>query len=502
MLMVIPTDRRKPLRVFCLLILGIAVALTGPLTAPAAEETEAEPGIGELERRIAELEAAVEALRARPAGAAGEEIAELQRRIDLLAAELEKLRLGEAAADTPPESKYGLGPAASRVYGKKRGVSIGGYGEMLYENFDARNESGNSSGKENRLDFLRGVLYFGYKFNDRIVFNSEVEFEHSSTDRGGEVSLEFAYLDFLLSEGANVRTGLVMIPAGFLNELHEPPVFLGARRPDVERRIIPTTWRENGVGAFGDLGPFSYRAYVTAGLESEGFTAANTIRGGRQKGSKSIAEDLAFAARVDYSGVPGLLLGGFYYSGNSAQGREAPSGFATDPNGQSVVLTSPFDARVTLFDVHVEYRARGLQLRGLYTEGRIGDAKEVNDANGFNGMEAVARRFRGWYVEAGYDLLALRREETGQSLIPYIRHESLDTQEKVPGEGPFDPDPSTPGSQATPFAADPANDLRSWTYGVAYKPIFNVVVKLDYTDYRNEAATSVDQFSLAVGYLF
>ncbi len=498
----IPLGRPEGLHLFGLLILVSAVALTGPLPAAAAEETDAGRGILELEERIGELEAALRALRAGPGEGSDGEIAELRRRIDLLAAELEKLRLGEVAADTPPESRYGLGPAASRVYGKKRGVSIGGYGEMLYENFDARDDSGDLSGKEDRLDFLRGILYFGYKFNDRIVFNSEVEYEHASTGESGEVSLEFAYLDFLMSERASMRAGLVLIPAGFLNELHEPPIHLGARRPDVERRIIPTTWRENGVGAFGDFGPFSYRAYVTAGLASKGFSAAETIRGGRQKGSKSIAEDLAFALRVDYSGIPGLLVGGFYYTGDSAQGREAPSRFGTDPNGPSVLRTTPFDARVSLHDLHAEYRARGLQLRALYTAGRIGDAKEVNDANGFEGMDAVARRFRGWYAEAGYDLLTLLRQETGQSLIPYVRYETLDTQAEVPAEAPVDPDPSTPGNQAAPFAADPANDLRSWTYGVAYKPIFNVVVKLDYTDYRNEAATAVDQFSLVLGYLF
>ena len=52
---------------------------------------------------------------------------------------------------------------------------------------------------------LRVILYAGYKFNDRVVFNSELEFEHATTGAGddekGEVSVEFAYLDETLNPG-------------------------------------------------------------------------------------------------------------------------------------------------------------------------------------------------------------------------------------------------------------------------------------------------------------
>jgi hypothetical protein len=468
-------------------------------TLQAEELSETQSRIRELEVRIAEIEAELKAVRDERGPTEQANVAELQRRIDLLAAELEKIRLGAAASDRPPESRYGLGPAASRVYGARRGVSIGGYGEALFEELSTQNDAGEESGKKNRFDFLRAVLYFGYKFTDKIVFNSEIEFEHASTGEGGEVSVEFAYLDFLLSEHANIRAGALLLPVGFINELHEPPVYLGARRPEVERRIIPTTWRENGIGVFGDAGPVSYRAYVLAGFDSEGFSADESLRGGRQDGSKSDAEDLAFAARVDYTGVPGLLAGGSYYSGDSAQGREAPTSF--DPNDSAIVTESePFDARVRLYDLHVEYRARGMDLRGLYARGRLDDAKQVNDANGLRGRESLGERFEGWYLQAGYDLLAETSWGEKQSLIPYVRFEALDTQDKVPDEGPVELHPG--GNQPRPFKSDPANDLRVRTYGVAYKPIFNLSIKLDYSDFDNKAETGVDQFSFAIGYLF
>jgi hypothetical protein len=297
---------------------------------------------------------------------------------------------------------------------------------------------------------------------------------------------------------------MVLLPAGFINEQHEPPTFLGARRPDVERRILPATWRENGAGLFGDLGPFSYRAYVLAGFDSAGFTAADALRGGRQSGAQSKAEDLALALRLDYTGAPGLLVGGFFYRGGADQGRESPAGPFIDPNGAAVTPpTRPFSADVTLFDLHAEYRARGAEFRALYAGGSLDGAREVNDANGVDGTRSVGERFRGWYAQAGYDVMALRRAASGIAVIPFVRYERLETQERVPGEAPLDRDArSGPGLDPVPFAADPANDVRIWTYGVAYKPILNVSVKLDYQDFKNEAGTGVDQLNLAVTFLF
>src|SRR5438477_50729 len=82
----------------------------------------------------------------------------------------------------------------------------------------------------------------------------EIEVEHavSASDKGGEVEVEFAYLDYLFSKSLRARAGLMLIPMGLVNELHEPPTFLGALRPDVEERLIPSTWRELGAGVYGD----------------------------------------------------------------------------------------------------------------------------------------------------------------------------------------------------------------------------------------------------------
>ncbi|MFM8332544.1 MAG: hypothetical protein ACKN9T_12715, partial [Candidatus Methylumidiphilus sp.] len=236
---------------------------------------------------------------------------ETERKTDILATEVEKLKTQLFIPDKREyKSEYGFGPAASQVYRVKSGLSIGGYGEAMYTNYTADKGSSKDS-----ADLLRAVLYVGYKFNDWIILNNEIEFEHGTTGEGseekGEVSVEFSYLDFMLKDYANVRAGLTLVPMGFINEIHEGPTFHGNYRPQVERTIIPTTWREIGAGVWGEITPgLQYRIYGMNGLNAEGFESSG-IREGRQSGSKAIAEDFAFTGRIDYDMpfAPGLLAG-------------------------------------------------------------------------------------------------------------------------------------------------------------------------------------------------
>jgi len=402
---------------------------------------------------------------------------ELQRRIDLVAEEIERMKLGEVAVQAD-QSRYGLGPAASKVYSVVDGLSIGGYGELLYQNYDSERQDGTSSGQSDELDFLRAILYVGYKFNDRWVLNTEIEWEHASTSEDGSVSVEFAYLDYLHSPAFNLRVGAVLIPMGFLNELHEPTTFYSARRPGTETRIIPSTWRENGIGAFGDVGPISYRAYVVNGLDATGFSASG-LRGGRQKASQALVEDIAFVARVDWTDTPGLLVGVSAYHGDSGQNQE----------NTPVAMGPTFDvpsATTTIVEGHVEYRYRGARLRALLVKAQVDDAAELNTALGLTGTDSVGEELEGGYVEVGYDVLAATAPESGQSFTPFVRWETYDTQADVPAG----------------FAADPSNDVDILTFGVAYFPIPNIVFKADYQDVDDDGRTGVDQFNLAMGYIF
>ncbi len=449
------------------LILAVTLAWMW-MVAPAASAEADDERTRELELEVSELREAIEELR--DLGVGNERLAEIERRLAILAEEVENIKVGEAAVAASRETTIsGLGPAASKVYQKDHGVSIGGYGEALLQTFDDSRDDGTDSGSVDQFDFLRAVVYFGYKFSDSWVFNSEIEFEHASTSSGGSASVEFAYLDYLYRDAFNLRTGLVLIPMGWINELHEPTVFLGAIRPRTENRIIPTTWRENGIGAYGAIGSFDYRTFIVNGLDASGFSAAG-LRGGRQKGAKAKAEDLAWVGRLDFTGVPGLTAGIAAYSGGSGQGIE-------DEDGETISVAT------SIVDLHVEYRYRGLELRGLWARAELEDAARFNEALGYTGDQSVGETLEGGYLQLGYDVLAGRGKS---SLIPYLRWERLNTQESVPGG----------------WSANPANDQELLTLGLAYQPIEQLIFKADYQNIDNQAGTGVDQFNLSMGYIF
>lgn len=401
---------------------------------------------------------------------------ELARRIETLAQELEDRRHGDVA--TALASYWGLGPAASKVYAVDQGLSFGGYGEALYQNFADERQNDQAAAQKSQIDFLRFVLYAGYKFDDRLLFNAEVEFEHASTGKGGEVSVEFAHVDYLLTPACNLRAGMLLVPMGIINEMHEPPTFFGANRPEVERRLIPTTWRANGAGVFGQasgrLAGLGYRAYVIESLSSVGdekFTASG-LRSGRQSGAQAVAEDFAGVVRADYE-RSGIGAGASVFFGNTSQG-------ATDSGGHE------FGATTTIYEAHAQLRRHGVTLRALVAAAHIDDAAAINDANGYTGTASVGEQMFGWYAEAGWDVLGALVPGTRFALVPYTRYSQLDTQQEVPAG----------------FSADPTNDGESVTLGMSFFPHSQVVVKGDYEIRRNAADTGVDQWNLALGFHF
>ena len=397
------------------------------------------------------------------------QIEELRRRIDVLAAELEQLRSGESRQvelTAERRESLGLAPSAAATYRRaSEGVSFAGYGEMLLENFDALDESGAGRAPTTRLDFLRAILYAGYRFNDKFLFNSEIEIEHAN-----EISVEFAYVDYLASDNLTLRGGMILLPLGLVNEFHEPTVFTGARRPETERRILPTTWRENGAGILGSAGIVNFRAYVTNGLRGAGFSSAG-LRGGRQKGGQALAANLAFSGRLDIAPVPGIVAGLGLYSGGSGQERVVADG-------------TRLDMGTTIVEVHGLAQLRGFDLRVLFAQASIDQAGQASRALRLPADSPVAETMRGGYLQAGYDVLS--QLSTPLALTPYVRYEQVDTQHRVPGG----------------FVRDLARDGVLKTLGIELKPIPNVALKTDYQWIENEAGTGRNQFNVNLGYAF
>lgn len=404
------------------------------------------------------------------------EVKELKKKVEILTEEVEKLKLG-GVAEPKYESFKGLGPAASKVYGIDKGISLGGYGEAFFSRFQ-------DSSKKDIADTQRFVLYGGYKYNDWLVMNSELEFEHAGIDNVGnkkpEVYVEFMYLDFLLKPTLNVRTGLILMPIGFINEYHEPTVRHGVLRPDVETNIIPSTWREMGVMAYGTpVDGLEYKLGIFNGLRADRIGKSDFIRGGRQQGAKVNADALAGLLNLNYTIMPGLKIGGTYYIGE-----------AEEKGGGEQVTANEKMGTVKLWEVHAEYKFKGLELRGLYTQGTVSGNNALETATN------IPKEVQGWYVEAAYDIMPHLRSGSLMSLTPFFRYESYDTNKEV--------------FTGTP---DKTMDRRVTTFGLDFKPIPNVVIKADYqwrdtdSDLPKGKGTGLDenkisQFNLGIGFIF
>jgi hypothetical protein len=443
-----------------------------------AEDSSQNQRIKELEEKLKSVTEEVQKLKS--TGESDANLKEIEERLNVLAEEIDNIKSAAIVEEPTYEQVFGMGPAASKVYKANQGISIGGYGEIIGQ-FPGDGDA--------TLDALRAVLYFGYKFNDRIIFNSEIEFEHGSTEenlngQAGEVSVEFSYLDFLLTEQANLRGGLVLAPFGIINEVHEPTTFYGVLRPDVERFIIPTTWREVGVGLFGGLSEFvpgslTYKAYVMNSFDSRGFTASSN-RDARQNGNRALANNVAFVSRIEYDPFPGLKFGGSIFLGNTGQNQTV-----NNPD-------SPFNGReikgfFQMYEGDVQVQYRGFEGRSLLVWTFLDDAALINANNGFVGDESVGSQQWGWYTVGAYNVLSLANfGQYFQYFAPFVRYEKYNTQHRVPSG----------------FFMNPANDRQNVAIGINYKPIPQVVIKADYRWNDNEAGTGQNEFNLGLGYVF
>jgi len=354
----------------------------------------------------------------------------------MAASDIDELR---AIVDAQQDEIDALKKSSSGLGGN---TTLGGYGELHYNNLDNQLDGGSD---KKQIDFHRFVLFINHEFSDAIRLNTELELEHSFAADGepGEVELEQAYLDFDLNDNHTVRAGLFLIPVGILNETHEPPTFYGAERNSVEKNIIPSTWWEGGVAMHGQLAPaLVYDVAITSGLNNDSYK----IRSARQKAAEATAEDLAYTGRLKWTGVAGLELAAtLQYQENMTQGVDK-------------------DASATLIETHAIWQSGPFGLRALYATWNVeGDGAKAA------GMDEQT----GYYVEPSYKL--------------------------SPKWGVF-----ARVSQWDNAAGDSTDSEYSQTdVGVNFWPHEQVVIKADFQDQDVPAGKDeYDGFNLAVGYQF
>ena len=342
-------------------------------------------------------------------------------------------------------------------------LTIGGYAQIDYNEPD-----GSTSGK---LDVHRLVMLFGYKFNDKISFLTEIEFEHVK-----EVFVEQAFVNYNVSPNFNVRGGLMLVPMGIINEYHEPPTFYGVERPGLDHDIVPTTWREIGVGVAGKFDNLSlkYQAYIFNGFvsykEGEGtLRGIDGLRKGRQKGAESIINSPNLSMKIDYYGILGLKIGLAGYFGNTQ----------TDD-------TSVDDSTVgvSMIGLDARYINNSLELRGQYIWTSLSGTEKYNNLTG----KDLGSQMNGYYGEIAYDFIPMINSKSDKKLVLFTRYEKFNTHKQT--EGNLDP--------------NKAYDRDIITSGIDFKIADGVALKVDY-QWFNNADVNVDlnnQFNAGIGIMF
>ena len=349
----------------------------------------------------------------------------------------------------------------ANLINQSSGLSMGGYAEITYNNLE-----GSQTPAE--LDVQRLVMLFAYKFDDRTQFVTEIEYEHVQ-----EVFVEQAFLNYNLSEGLNLRGGLMLVPMGIINEYHEPTTYNGVERPSLDGKVVPTTWREIGFGVSGRFNTASirYQAYLMTGSASYlddvyVLRGSDGLRKGRQKGIRSVGSDTNFAAKVEYYGLPGLKLGLSTYLGNTQ---------TTAPElEQSQVGLS-------MFGLDYRYTRGRFSSRGQYINSTLSDTESYNTA----GNTDLGSAMRGYYIEAAYNVLPASKK---QRIDAFVRYENFDTHAETAGL----------------LAANDAYHRNEFTYGFSYHLANGAVFKADYQSKGTavEGSDRMGQFNMGIGVFF
>ncbi len=307
---------------------------------------------------------------------------------------------------------------AQKIIGSNQGLHIGGYGQIDY-NKQINNDLNHNA----KLDVHRLVTFFGYNFNERTSFISEIEIEHVT-----EVYVEQAFLSHTIKNNISVNAGLMLIPMGIQNLYHEPPTFNGVERTNVDKYIVPTTWREMGVSVNGRTmeNLLSYELMLVNGFngyDGEGvFSGSSGLRSGRQKAAKSYMTAPDFASRFSYLGIPNLNLGLSTYFGES----ESTAYDALDLSDENALASADSTIiGINMIGIDARYQKGALEFRGQYI---IADLSNTNQYNAFTGKD-LGSKMMGYYAEAGYNLLA--EKETNNELIAFTRYENYNTHNKV-----------------------------------------------------------------------
>ncbi len=175
------------------------------------------------------------------------------------------------------------------------------------------------------FDQERFVPFFYSQVTDRLSVAAELEVEHGGPQGNqgdGDIKMEFATMDYRFNDAFNLRGGIILVPMGRFNLIHDSPLNDLPLRPMVSRSILPSTFAESGIGFFGTFYPtalskIDYEFYVTNGFQGDNgqFSENNGTRKSRGSLKKDTNENKAIVSRVSFSPMLGVEVAGSVHHG-------------------------------------------------------------------------------------------------------------------------------------------------------------------------------------------
>lgn len=353
------------------------------------------------------------------------------------------------------------GPGGKNItaYDRTSDRSFGGYFDTEY--FTSKD------GADFRAHRL--ILQSSARLTDRIMFNAEIEYEYGAqlnggnNDNDGQIKIEQAWVDYKFSDALIQRTGIVVVPFGRLNVLHDSDVRDATNRPVYAKKVVPTTWMDTGIGAHGvldfDETEVTYEAYMLNGLQdSSTVSVSGGIRGARPTLKSDNNRSKAFVSRLGISPFVGLELATSYYTGKLDSGE------------------SKADISMLGFDAF--YKAGAFELLGEYAQNDLSDVANT-----------IPESMNGYYAEARYHVTGdwLKKSPFGTG----FRNPVITLFARY-GEVNID---------ATKAAPTNKGEFKQTTVGFNFRPVETVAYKFEY-EMNDESGTDNDKFwaSVAIGF--
>ena len=389
----------------------------------------------------------------------------------------------ERRTESQPALSFGSSGSGRLVYAKPFVSSpkaiVGGYFDIQYRSHRKGVLEGYGNGTTNGFDQQRFVPFIYADITEHVKFASELEIEHGIRGTSdNEISLEFAHIDYLVNEPVNIRAGIVLIPIGKFNLLHDSPLNDLTDRPLVSQFVIPSTMSETGAGFYGTFypgrtGKLDYELYVTTGpcgYNSNGSPRVNEGSGTKNSRQRKcdgsddgldINNGKAVSGRVAFSPMLGVEIAGSSYYGNQSPTSYNPLSITAI---DWTLQRGPFEIIGEAAWAYARGNSRAIPGN---TSGGFAPGSLLTGVNTLNPLGAPPQRIQGFYLQGNYHFmpaflskLSPKRFGEGSTFTAVIRYDRVNLN--------------------MDNRAENSGELEQISFGLNYRPVEDAVFKVSY----------------------